>query len=231
LWLVGSGAVLLHTVVKSVLLFVTAVVGFRLGERRTLAELAAFDFVAIISVGAIIGRTATAADSAFLTGAIALATILLTHRLITRLRYRPTFARLVDQQLRLLVVDGELRHDELRKTGLTEADVLAVLRQSPRAFRRVIEQEYQPWQAGLTSGLELQLGVGQLGAVADWRAIPETDNGEEHIRRPYRHAADLAGLGISGGEVGHVGDRVTGPRHRPLGRIHKRPTAGQPAQL
>ena len=60
LWLVGSGAVLLHTVVKSVLLFVTAVVGFRLGERRTLAELAAFDFVAVISVGAIIGRTATA---------------------------------------------------------------------------------------------------------------------------------------------------------------------------
>jgi uncharacterized membrane protein YcaP (DUF421 family) len=55
-------------------------VGFRLGERRTLAELAAFDFVAVISVGAIIGRTATAADSAFLPGAIALASILLTHR-------------------------------------------------------------------------------------------------------------------------------------------------------
>jgi uncharacterized membrane protein YcaP (DUF421 family) len=68
--------------------------------------------VAVISVGAIIGRTATAADSAFLTGAIALATILLTHHLITRLRYRPRFARLVDQQLRLLVVDGELRHEE-----------------------------------------------------------------------------------------------------------------------
>jgi hypothetical protein len=39
------------------------------------------------------------------------------------------------------------------------------------------------------------------------------------------------GWGVSGGEVGHVGDRVTGPRHRPLGRIHKGPTAGQPAQL
>lgn len=94
-WLVASGTVLLHTVVN----FVTAVVGFRLGERRTLAELAAFDFVAVISVGAIIGRIATAADSAFLTGGVALATVLLTHRLITRLRYRPRFARLVDQQL------------------------------------------------------------------------------------------------------------------------------------
>ena len=74
-WLVGSGAVpvLLHTVVKSVLLL-SAVIGSRLGERRTLAELAAFDFVAVISVGATIGRTATAADSAFLTEAIALAT-------------------------------------------------------------------------------------------------------------------------------------------------------------
>lgn len=145
LWLVGSGAVLLHTVVKSGLLFVTAVVGFRLGERRTLAELAAFDFVAVISVGAIIGRTATAADSAFLTGAIALATILLTHRLITRLRYRPTFARLVDQQLRLLVVDGELRHDELRKAGLTEADVLAVLRQ--RGVHRLADVRYLVYEA------------------------------------------------------------------------------------
>jgi uncharacterized membrane protein YcaP (DUF421 family) len=144
-WLVGNGAVLLHTVVKSVLLFVTAVVGFRLGERRTLAELAAFDFVAVISVGAIIGRTATAADSAFLTGAIALATILLTHRLITRLRYRPKIARLVDQQLRLLVIDGELRHDEIRKSGLTQADVLAVLRQ--RGVHRLADVRYLVYEA------------------------------------------------------------------------------------
>lgn len=55
LWLVGSGAVLLHTVVKSILLLVTAVVESRLGERSTLAELAAFEFVTVISVRAIIG--------------------------------------------------------------------------------------------------------------------------------------------------------------------------------
>ncbi|MCA1834928.1 MAG: hypothetical protein LC721_00780 [Actinobacteria bacterium] len=35
------------------------VVEFRLGERRALAELAAFDFMAVTSVGAIIRRTAT----------------------------------------------------------------------------------------------------------------------------------------------------------------------------
>ncbi|MGH3673364.1 MAG: hypothetical protein ACRDSH_22515 [Pseudonocardiaceae bacterium] len=60
--------------------------------------------------------------------------------------------------------------------------MVGITEESPRAFRRVIEQEYQPWQAGLASGLELQLGVGQLGAVADWRAIPETDDGDVRIR-------------------------------------------------
>ena len=63
--------------------------------------------------------------------------------------------------------------------------MVGINEQSPWALRRVIEQEYQPWQADLTSGLELQLGVGQLRAVADWRAIPETDDGDEHIRGPY----------------------------------------------
>ena len=109
--------------------------------------------------------------------------------------------------------------------------VVGINQESPRAFGRVIEQEYQPWQAGLTRGLELQLGVGQLGAVAYQRAIPETDDGEEDIRGPYCRAAHLARLGVSGGEVGHVRDRVTGPRHRPLGRIHKGPAAGQSTQL
>jgi hypothetical protein len=81
--------------------------------------------------------------------------------------------------------------------------------QSPRPFRRVIEQKHQPRQASLTSGLELQLGVGQLRAVPYRRAVPETDEGDVHIRGPHRLAAYLAGLGVSGGEVGHVGDRVT----------------------
>jgi hypothetical protein len=91
-WLVGSGAVLPHTAIKSVLLFVAAVVGFRLGERRTLA---AFDFVAVIRcrgdhwpdchrgrLGIPHRGDRTGHDPA-------------THRLITRLRY-PGFARLVD---------------------------------------------------------------------------------------------------------------------------------------
>jgi uncharacterized membrane protein YcaP (DUF421 family) len=45
-------------------LFVTAAVLFRFKERRTLAEFAPYDWVAAVAVGAIVGRTATAADAA-----------------------------------------------------------------------------------------------------------------------------------------------------------------------
>lgn len=43
--------------------FAVAVIGVRLGERRTLAQLSAFDFMVAVAIRAIIGRGATAADT------------------------------------------------------------------------------------------------------------------------------------------------------------------------
>ncbi|MGW0497492.1 DUF421 domain-containing protein [Streptomyces sp. NPDC003007] len=155
-WLIGDTTTLWHAAVKAVLLFLAAVIGFRLGERRTLAELAAFDFVAVVSVGAVIGRTATAADTSFLSGFIALAVILLVHRLVSWLRYRPALARLIDQPVSLLVVDGRLQHRELRRCGLTDADVLAVLRR--RGVQRLADVRYLLYE---TKGAFSVIGPGR----------------------------------------------------------------------
>ena len=62
--------------VKAVLLFAVAVIGLRLGERRTLAQLSAFDFTVAVAIGSIIGRTVTVASTSFATGAVALVTLL-----------------------------------------------------------------------------------------------------------------------------------------------------------
>ncbi len=45
---------------KALLLYLTAVFGFRLGGRRTLAEMSASDFIAAVAVGAIVGRVPNA---------------------------------------------------------------------------------------------------------------------------------------------------------------------------
>ena len=80
--LIGGAGGLGWVAAKAVLLFAVAVIGLRLGERRTLAQLSAFDFAVAVAVGAIIGRGATAADTSFATSAVALITLLVVHRAV-----------------------------------------------------------------------------------------------------------------------------------------------------
>jgi uncharacterized membrane protein YcaP (DUF421 family) len=127
--LVGGAGGLGWVVVKAVLLFAVAVIGLRLGERRTIAQLAAFDFVVAVAIGAIIGRTVTASSTSFATGAVALVTLLVAHRLVAILRRHGQIGRFVDHPVRVLVAHGKLDEHELARAGLTTADVYALLRQ------------------------------------------------------------------------------------------------------
>jgi uncharacterized membrane protein YcaP (DUF421 family) len=128
--LFGGASGLGWVIVKAVLLFAVAVVGLRLGERRTLAQLGAFDFVVAVAIGSIIGRTATASSTSFATGAVALVALLVTHRLVALLRRRyGRVALIVDHPPRVLVARGKTQYRELARAGLTNADVYALLRQ------------------------------------------------------------------------------------------------------
>lgn len=126
--LVGGARGLDWVVVKAVLLFAVAVIGLRLGERRTLAQLGAFDFAVAVAIGAIIGRTVTASSASFATGAVALITLLIVHRLVAFARRHSRIARMIDHPPRVLVAHGELQDRELTWAGLTAADVSALLR-------------------------------------------------------------------------------------------------------
>jgi uncharacterized membrane protein YcaP (DUF421 family) len=126
--LVGGASGLGWVVVKAVLLFAVAVTGLRLGERRTLAQLGAFDFAVAVAIGAIIGRTVTTSSTSFATGAVALITLLVVHRLVAFARRHSRIARLIDHPPRVLVAGGEIQDRELARAGLTAADVYALLR-------------------------------------------------------------------------------------------------------
>lgn len=125
--LVGGTSGLGWVAVKAVLLFALAVIGLRLGERRTLAQLSAFDFAVAVAIGAIIGRTATS-PTPFATGAVALVTLLVAHRLVALLRRHSRIARVIDHPPRVLVARGKIQDRELARAGLTTADVYALLR-------------------------------------------------------------------------------------------------------
>ena len=126
--LVGGADELGWVALKAVLLYFTVVFGFRLGQRRSLADMSAFDFVAAVAVGSIVGRVPNAHDASYLAGFATLVAVLGSHWALTRLRHFPSVARLLDQSPRLLVADGQALPAELRRCGLTTADLHALLR-------------------------------------------------------------------------------------------------------
>jgi uncharacterized membrane protein YcaP (DUF421 family) len=118
------------TALKAFLLYLTALFLLRAGERRTLAELAPFDVVAMVALGAILGRTATASDTAYAVGAVALVTLVIAHRIVARVRMsrRRVIRRLLEHPPTILVHDGVLRDDALRRCRLTPEDLYSTLR-------------------------------------------------------------------------------------------------------
>jgi uncharacterized membrane protein YcaP (DUF421 family) len=70
-----------------------------------------------------------ASTQPLLVGVVALLTILLAHALVTFGRYLPGLTKLTDHRIRVLVDHGRLRRRQLLICGLTEADLIAQLRQ------------------------------------------------------------------------------------------------------
>ena len=97
-WLVGQWSQLGEVVGKAVLIYMVALVGLRLGERRTLAQWTIIDFATAVAVGAIVGRTAIAGTQSFVSGAAALLTLIVVHRLASLLRFRPLLGKLADHR-------------------------------------------------------------------------------------------------------------------------------------
>jgi uncharacterized membrane protein YcaP (DUF421 family) len=128
-WFAGPIGPLAAVAAKAALIYATALLGLRLAHRRTLAQWTAIDFAAAVAVGAIVGRTALAGTQSYLTGAVALVTLLAAHAVVTLARGQRWVGKLVDHRVRVLVAHGRLRRRQLLVCGVTEHDLAAQLRQ------------------------------------------------------------------------------------------------------
>lgn len=129
-WFSGHAGDVWAVAAKAALIYLVAVLGLRVAQRRTLSQWTAIDFAASVAVGAIIGRTALASNQSFVYGAVALVTLLICHSIAMFARFSRPLAKIVDHRVRVIVENGELRRGQLRICGLTDNDVVSKLRQS-----------------------------------------------------------------------------------------------------
>lgn len=117
-------------VLRALLVFPVAIVFVRVGAKRFLGELSAFDLVVAIMLGSILSRAITG-NSPFLPTLAAGLALVLLHRMLAKFAVtHQHIGAWIKGRERLLVEEGEIRWKEMRESGIGEADLMAALRRN-----------------------------------------------------------------------------------------------------
>lgn len=110
--------------------YVLLVAVVRIAGKRSLSQLNAFDFVVTVALGSILASTLLNADIALAEGVTALALLLGLQYVLTTVSVRwPRVRDAITASPALLLADGKIQYETLRRQRLTESE----LRQAVRA--------------------------------------------------------------------------------------------------
>lgn len=111
--------------------YVLLVAVVRLSGKRSLSQLNAFDFVVTVALGSILASTLLNADITLAEGVTALALLLGLQFILTAISVRwPRVRNAVTARPALLLADGKVQHETLRRQRLTESELRQAVRQS-----------------------------------------------------------------------------------------------------
>jgi uncharacterized membrane protein YcaP (DUF421 family) len=137
-----------QVVVATVGIYLAFLVLLRLVGQRSLAAMSASDIACVVAVGAVVGRTTLLAVPTLATGLIALVTLFLAQWLVRIARRCRPIALLLDREPVLLVVDGRVLDDAVRRVRISDDELrqslrLAGLSRMEQVGRLVLERNGQ----------------------------------------------------------------------------------------
>lgn len=125
----GGWDSLVRTLVVGVLAYVTLVTFLRIAGKRTLAKMNAFDLVVTVALGSTLATVLLSREVALLDGVTALALLIALQFIITWSSVRTRWVRhVVTGDPQLLVHGGAFLPGALKRSRVTEAEVLAAVR-------------------------------------------------------------------------------------------------------
>ncbi|MFD2189769.1 DUF421 domain-containing protein [Pistricoccus aurantiacus] len=126
-----SGQALLRVAVSAVLAYITLVVFLRISGRRTLSKMNAFDLVVTVALGSILATIILSKDVTLAQGGLALAALIGMQYLLTWTSVRvPWVRKLVTGEPALLLYQGAILPEALRKARVTEDELYAAVREA-----------------------------------------------------------------------------------------------------
>ena len=127
----------LHILVRTVLVFFITLAYVRLSGMRTFGDKTAFDAVIYIMLGAILSRAIVAASPFFPT-LLAGLTLVVLHRIMAHATlFNEKLGNIIKGEQRLLVKDGKIIWKNMKRSNISELDLLGGLRK--KGFSAVTE--------------------------------------------------------------------------------------------
>ncbi len=133
-------------VVRSVVVYLFLLVGFRLAGKRQLGQMTAFDLVVLLVISNVVQNALIGNDNSLGGGLVGATVILALNAIVARVTFRhKPIERLIENSPTVLVRHGRVLHDNLRRECLSVPEFRAALRKqgvvSLRDVRYVVLEE------------------------------------------------------------------------------------------
>lgn len=115
-------------VVATLGIYLALLVCVRVSGQRSLSAMSATDVACVIALGAVVGRTTLLATPTLATGVIALVMLFAVQRCLALLRRNRLLSRVIAREPVLLVRDGRMCPDGLRRARMSDDDLRQRLR-------------------------------------------------------------------------------------------------------
>ena len=130
-WITTSGDAVLMTTVKAVGIYLAVIVFTRLTGLRSFSKMSSFDFAITVAMGSVVATTVLGPQPALLQAVVALGALYALQTALGVARQRSSaVARLVDNGPVLLMEEGRVIDEALRRAEVTRSDLVAKLREA-----------------------------------------------------------------------------------------------------
>lgn len=116
-------------VFSTVVIFLAVITYTRIAGLRSFSKMSSFDFASTVAVGSMMATVAVT-DASLVNGAIALATLYTVQIAIAVMRRRTSIEKIIDNQPVLLMAQGRVLEDNLRRARIAPRDLAAKLREA-----------------------------------------------------------------------------------------------------
>jgi uncharacterized membrane protein YcaP (DUF421 family) len=120
----------MYSILRAVVIYIFLLVIFRIAGKRALSQITTFDFVLLLIISEVVQQAMIANDNSMTNAFVLVISLVGLDIGASLLKQKfPKFSRLIDSAPLILIEDGRLMHERMKKSRVDESDILTRARE------------------------------------------------------------------------------------------------------